>query len=379
MAAPFYILRSEGRGVGGNVGQGCATNDEVSGDAFRFGFEIQDEAMAQGGRGDGLNVLETDVVAALNEGADFAGEQKSLGAARTAAEAQILIGDGGGGLSFGMGGENEADGVILDVRGDGNLTDEALEFDDLLFCQYSGDLGFRAFGGAGEDFAEFSAAGIADDQFEKETVELRFRQRISAFLVNRILGGHDKERLLEFANLAAGGDAFLLHGFEHGGLRFGGGAIDFVGENQVGKNGAVLELEFAFAAGGFHDDVGAEDVGRHEIGSELNAVEAHVESFAESADEECFAEAGDAFEEDVTSAENGDEGAFDDGVVPDDHLADFIAQRRVGVAELLDLGFDCHGELGWCRVKGKETRESARIYQYYLWAVVCCRSHNRSV
>ena len=55
----------------------------------------------------------------------------------------------------------------------------------------------------------------------------------------------------EFADFAAGGDLLFLHGFEHGGLGLGRGAIDFVGEDQVREDRAALELEFAPAVGRF--------------------------------------------------------------------------------------------------------------------------------
>ena len=102
---------------------------------------------------------------------------------------------------------------------------------------------FDPVGGAVDDFGQFVRVRIADDDFEEEAVELRFGQRIGAFLVNRVLRGQDEERFDEFADFAAGGDLFFLHGFEHGGLRLGRGAIDFVGENQVREDRAALELE----------------------------------------------------------------------------------------------------------------------------------------
>ncbi len=197
--------------------------------------------------------------------------------------------------------------------------------------------GARAFGGARQHFGQFIGGRIADDELEKETVQLRFGQRISAFLVNGILRGQDEERFDQLADFAAGGDAFFLHRFEHGGLGLGRGAVDFVGENRVRENRAALELEFAPAGGGFHDDVGAEDVGGHQVGRELDAVEGKVQHFAQRAHQQRLAEAGHAFEQHVAAGEHGDERAFDDGVVADDDLADFSAQR--GVVLRKEAGF----------------------------------------
>ena len=104
----------------------------VGGDAFGFGFEIQDQTMAQRRRGNGLDVIEADVETALGQGADFAGEQQGLRAARAAAEAQILVGDRRGGFGLRMRREDQTHGVILDVRRDGHLAHQLLQFNDLI-------------------------------------------------------------------------------------------------------------------------------------------------------------------------------------------------------------------------------------------------------
>src|SRR5205807_1169018 len=99
-------------GVLGNILQYLG-DDVVRGYALGLGFEVQNETMTQGGGGHGLDVVETDVETALGEGADLAGEQEALAAARAAAETQVLIGDRHGGFGLGMRGEDEAHGVIL--------------------------------------------------------------------------------------------------------------------------------------------------------------------------------------------------------------------------------------------------------------------------
>jgi len=317
-------------------------DDVVGGDAFGFGFEIRNQAMAQGGERGGLNVLEADVKAALREGADFAGENECLRAARTAAEAEILICNWGGGFGLGMRGEHEAHGVIFHVRCDGNFAHQLHEFHERVAVEDFVDLGFRAGGGAVDDLVQFVRARIADDNLEEEAIQLRFGQWIRAFLVNRVLRCHDEERFGELAEFAARSDLFFLHGFEHGGLGLGRGAIDFVGEDEVREDRAALELKFASAGIAFHDEIRAEDVGGHEVGRELNATERHVEHFAERADEERFAKAGHAFEQNVSAAEQRDESVFNDVGVADDDLGDFCAERFVGGAEAFNMLLSVH-------------------------------------
>src|SRR5262249_61979665 len=76
-------------------------DDVVGGDTFGFGFEVEDQTMAQGSGGDGFDVVKADVEAALGESADFPGENQGLATARTATEAQLLAGGGRGGFCFG--------------------------------------------------------------------------------------------------------------------------------------------------------------------------------------------------------------------------------------------------------------------------------------
>ena len=105
-----------------------------------------------------------------------------------------------------------------------------------------------------------SRVGIVDDQLEEEAVELRLGKRIGAFLLDRVLRRHDEERLLQFVDRAADGDAVLLHRFQQSRLRLGRGPVDFVGEHDLGEERTGLKAEDALAVGRFADDVGADDV-----------------------------------------------------------------------------------------------------------------------
>ena len=71
--------------------------------------------------------------------------------------------------------------------------------------------------------------------------------------------------------LAAHGHALLLHGFQQGGLSLGRGPIDLVGQHDVGEDRSPLELEDLSSRRIVGEDVGAGDVRRHEIRSELDA------------------------------------------------------------------------------------------------------------
>ena len=103
---------------------------------------------------------------------------------------------------------------------------------------------------------------------------MRFGQRIRAFHLNRVLRGEDEERFLQRVADSGGRDLMLLHCFEQRGLGLGRRAIDFIGEDDVGEDRASNELQLASSRRAiFFDDVGAGDVGRHQVGRELNPLE----------------------------------------------------------------------------------------------------------
>ena len=106
------------------------------------------------------------------------------------------------------------------------------------------------------------------------------RQRVRALLVDRVLCGQDEERQGEFANLATNRDTAFLHGFQHCRLGLRGGPVDLIRQYQVGKNRPVQKLESPFSIVSFVHHIGAENIRRHQIGRELDAVERQVEHLA---------------------------------------------------------------------------------------------------
>ena len=84
------------------------------------------------------------------------------------------------------------------------------------------------------------------------------------------------------------------------------------------------------------EDLGADDVGRHQVRRELDAAEVQRQRLAERAHEQRLAEAGHAFEQAVAAGEQADEELLDHLVLADDDLGDRRAQR----AELRELLLD---------------------------------------
>ena len=233
--------------------------------------------------------------------------------------------------------------------GDGDFADGALDLEDLFAGENLSDVGALVGGCLAGDLSFFVEGGVADEDFEHEAVLLGFGERVGAFLFDGVLGGEHEEGGTEAVDGLADGDLAFLHGFEEGGLGFGWCAVDFVGEDDVVEEWSGDEAEFALSGGAiFLEDVCAGDIGGHEVGGELDAGEGHGQAAGDGADHEGFGESGDAFEEYVALAEEGDEELFDDFVLTDDDAADLFAEASPGVVKEVD---GLAGEIVFCRVR----------------------------
>src|SRR5579862_6709070 len=95
-------------------------------------------------------------------------------------------------------------------------------------------------------------------------------------MLDGILRGDYQKWLGERQRAAVHRHLSLVHGFEESGLGARGGAVDFVGEDDVGEDGALAKFEFA----GFGIvDADAEDVTGQKIRSELDTLKGAMEGF----------------------------------------------------------------------------------------------------
>lgn len=96
-----------------------------------------------------------------------------------------------------------------------------------------------------KDAPLFLARGISDFQLHHETVNLRLRQRIGAFLVDRIFRCEDEDRPRQGKGGVPDGHLALLHRFEEGALHFRRSTVDFVGKHDVCEDRTRLGRELA--------------------------------------------------------------------------------------------------------------------------------------
>ena len=173
---------------------------------------------------------------------------------------------------------------------------------------------------------------IVDLQLQHEAIELRFRQRIGAFLLDGVLRRDHQERRFEQVGVVANGDLLFLHGFEESALHLGGSAVDLVGQHQIGEDGALLDGELA---GPRIVDLRADDVGGQKIRRELNAVKVQPQTLRDRSHGEGLGQAGHALDKDMPAGEQAEQQAIDHGALADDHLLD-LAIKGIEAGTNLD-------------------------------------------
>ena len=144
---------------------------------------------------------------------------------------------------------------------------------------------------------------------------------IGAFRLDRVLGGHDEERVGQRMGLAADRDLALLHGLEQRALHLGRRPVDLVGQHQVGEDRPERDLELAEL---LVVDPGADDVGRHQVGGELDALEVDADRVGHGLDGQRLGQTGDALDEEVAAGEQGDDHALEQHVLADDDPLDLV-------------------------------------------------------
>ena len=160
-----------------------------------------------------------------------------------------------------------------------------------------------------DDFLFARARGIAHADAHQEAVELRFGQRIGAVMLDGILRRENHEGLRQRMRVIIDGDLRFVHRLEQRGLRFRRGAVDFIGDDDVGEDRAGFEFEFL--RGGIVD-ADADHVARKHVRGELDALERAVERAGERLRESRLADAGYVFDQQVAAREKGGERELDD-------------------------------------------------------------------
>ncbi len=149
--------------------------------------------------------------------------------------------------------------------------------------------------------------------------------------------GHAKRAIL-----ARHGHAFFLHRLQQRRLGARAGAVDLVGHQKLAKHRTGHKAEIARAVLGLFEHLGAEDIGGHQIGGELDARAVQPHHRAERFDKPRFAQTGKADQKRMTTAQKRRKRQVDNPLLPDEPRGD----RGFGLGQLGLQGFDLRHQIG---------------------------------
>ncbi len=192
-----------------------------------------------------------------------------------------------------------------------------------------------AFAGEAQDLRFRCSLGIADADIHQEAVQLRLRQGEGAFLLDRVLGGHDQEQRGQRVGVAAHRDLAFAHRLKQRGLHLGRRAVDLVGKQDRVEDGAGLELEAAILGA---PDFRASEVRGQQVGGELHACKVRFQARGQGTDGGGLGESGSAFDQQMAIGEQGDQQAFHQRGLADDLAREVIAQRAKGLVQAGNVG-----------------------------------------
>ena len=145
--------------------------------------------------------------------------------------------------------------------------------------------GFCCASGGQKNVTLGSAGGIVDVHLHQEPVQLCLGQGVGALLLNGVLRGQHMERTTQGAVLPGNRHLFFLHRLQQRRLRARAGAVDLIGHQKLAKHRAFQKAKGTAAIRGGFQDFRAQNIGRHQIGGELDAVRLQAHHGGQSIDQ----------------------------------------------------------------------------------------------
>ncbi len=280
----------------------------VRANALGFSVEVRENTVPKSRVRNLANIFGADMVAPLQQRSRLAGHHEGLTRTRTRPPTHIILDELRCVRLAQTGLAHKANGIFHDMFGNRNFADEVLQREDVGRTEDMFEFNLPRRGGEADDVVFLGFRRVTDKDIEHEAIELGFRERISTFLLDGVLRSHHEKGFRKMVLRPTGGDLMLLHRFEKRGLGLGRGTVDFVRKNGVGEDGAFDESQGPLAGElVFFNDFRARDIGGHQVGRELDAVEGERKRFGERRDEKRFGQAGNADEKAVSATKESNE------------------------------------------------------------------------
>src|SRR5258707_10422091 len=154
-----------------------------------------------------------------------------------------------------------------------------------------------------------------------------------------ILRCDHKKRSRQFVRMSVHSDLTFVHRLKQCGLRFRRGAIDLIGEQNIGEDRSALELELLLQRRIYRD---SQHVGRKHVTGELHALKGAIDGAGESLSQRGLADSGNAFDQKMAAGENADQRQANHIVL----AADYAAQRLFQIGGFVRYG-DCGLRRHW--------------------------------
>ena len=172
---------------------------------------------------------------------------------------------------------------------------------------------------------------VAQCEPHQEAIELGFRQRKRALVVDGVLGGDHQKGPRQLAGFAVDRHSAFRHRLQQRRLRAGRGPVDLVGEHDLRKDrtGAKLKL-----TGLLVEDRAAGHIGRQQVGGALDAFKAAADAAGQGPGEHRFGHPGHILQQQVPLAEPGHHREDQLLPLPDDRLLDVGDQFLGGLFDV---------------------------------------------
>jgi len=113
----------------------------------------------------------------------------------------------------------------------------------------------------------------------------------------------------------------FLHRFQERRLCFRRRPVDFIAQNELGEQRSGTKLKSTLFR---VENVRADDVGRHQVRRELDALERTIENPRHYSHQQRFRRPRNALDKNVPSGKQGRQDLLNDVILPHDHFADFL-------------------------------------------------------
>jgi hypothetical protein len=188
-----------------------------------------------------------------------------------------------------------------------------------------------------DDLALLVTARVPDLHHQHEPINLRLRQLVGPLLVDRVLGRHHDERLLERVRRVADRDLALLHRLEQRALHLRRGAVDLVRQDDVGEDRPLLGRELAALR---VVDERADEIRRQQVRRELDALEVRLQRGREGIDRQRLRESGHTLEQHVAAGQETEHHPLHHVALADDDLVhlrgDVVDERALLAHQVVD-------------------------------------------